>query len=154
MGAITMTLEKLQLELTNQGYQYDIYPVESVDDNQRKEAFSVAPPGQAPSDNILLGISGMQGDIEIVFWIWDDGTDRANGTYTSTVVTLTEQLNYLRDEIHDPSFSSAWTLDHLTGNRYSADDVFVEVMDLPTIQNDSPKWLQARMTLRRGQSVG
>lgn len=152
-------LEKLRLKLdsNNDGTvdkTYDIYPIQSVDVNSRKEAFSIAPPGLSAANNILLGISGMQADISISAQAWDDGSDRANGTHTSTVTTVEEQLNYLEDTIHDPSFSAAWQLDHLTGSAFADDEVFVENVDVTVISNDSPKWKDITIRLRRGESIG
>lgn len=153
-------LEKLTLTLnpSSDNLQYEMYPVTEVDERQDKPAFSIAPPGQDARNNILLRISGMQGDITLEFAIYDDGSDRANGTYTSTVVTVGEQINYLRDEIQKPTFSAGWTLDHTTGGQfdtkiYDNDDVYVENMDLPTISRTERKWKIARLSLRRGGSA-
>jgi hypothetical protein len=157
-----MSLEKLQITLNPGGTtrEYDIFPLQEVTITSRKEAFSIAPPGLSSSENILLGVSGMQADISIDATIWDNGTDRANGTaptgqFTNdTVVTVGEQITYLEDYIHDPGFSASWTLDHLTGAAFNDDDVFVESIEPTVLSQDSPKWKPVRMTLRRGQSVG
>lgn len=162
-----MALEELRLKVDVDGgstfssdREYDIYPVDTADATQRKDAFSIAPPGRAPSGNILLGVSGMQADIEIRFTAWDDGTDRANGTAPTgvfdndTVVTVDEQIEYLEDYIHAPDFLTNWKLDHLTGNMFDDDDVFVEQVDPTYISNQNPKWKPVRIALRRGSSVG
>lgn len=155
-----MALEQLRLTETGNSHSYDISMIQEVNEPQRKEAFSIAPPGQAPSDNILLGVSGMQADLEIRFMVHDDGTDKANGTATGegftddTVVTLQEQRDWLLDHIHRPSFSAKWTLDHLTGDLFSTDDVYVETVEIPAILRDSPKWLPARIGLIRGGAIG
>lgn len=154
-----MTLEELTLELTSDGYEYAITNIQGVDPNQRKEAVSVAPPGQAPAQNILLGVRGMQADLSIRFQAHDDGSDRANGTapvgeFTNdTVITLEEQYRWLREYIHDPDFSAAWTLTHETGDLFASDQVFVERVNFPLLQQDSPRWVEVRIDLRRGQSV-
>jgi len=153
-----MTLEKLRLKLDQNSngaidQTYDIYPIDSVDIRSRKEAFSIAPPGLAASENILLGVSGMQADINVTFNAWDDGTDRANGTHTSTVTTIEEQTTYLEDVMHDPGFLATWELDHLTGSAFNDDEVFVESVEPTIISQQSPKWKPVRMTLRRGGSV-
>ncbi len=151
-----MSLEKLRLTL-NPGEtderQYSIYPVQNVDIRSRKDAFSIAPPGLSARDNILLGVSGMQADITIRCTIHDDGTDRANGTYTSDVTTVQEQIRYLEDVIHSPDFAATWELDHENGSAFNSDEVFVESIE-PTVFNvDSPKWRECRIGLRRGGSV-
>jgi len=153
---MTGELEKLTLTL-NPGEsgerQYQIYPVQNVDINSRKDAFSVAPPGLSSSENILLGISGMQADITLSFTIWDDGTDRSNGTYTESVETVHEQIRYLEDVIHAPDFDASWELDHDTGIAFNDDEVFLESVEPTVFDADSGKWKPCRMTLRRGGSV-
>lgn len=150
-----MTLEKLSLKLNPSGTtrEYQIYPLDSVDIRSTKNAFSIAPPGLAAKDNILLGVSGMEADITISAFIWDDGTDRSNGTGSSTVTTVEEQITYLEDTIHDPGFDAAWQLDHLTGSAFNDDDVFVENIEPTVISQQSPKWKPVRFTLRRGGTV-
>lgn len=154
-------LEKLTLELNpdeqdapdGNRREYQIYPIQTVEVSSSKDAFSVAPPGLAARENILLGISGMQADITITARAWDNGTDRANGTHTSTVTTVTEQLRYLEDTIHSPDFSASWHLNHDTGAAFTDDDVFVENVDATVLSQESPKWKEITIRLRRGRSI-
>jgi hypothetical protein len=152
-------LEKVRLELTGDGYQYDIYPLRGIDESQRKDAVSIAPPGRAPAENILLGIKGMEGSLTVNFALHNDGTDKANGTAPTgdfandTVVTVAEQREWLLDYIHDPGFSASWTLTHLTGDILDGIEVFVENPDISYLQQDSPKWTDASIRLRRGSSL-
>lgn len=157
-----MTLEKLRLTLNPSEAaapdggkrEYDIYPLQSVDISSRKQAFSISPPGLSSAENILLGVSGQQADLTIQGYVWDDGSDRANGTHSSAVTTLDEQNTYLEETMHAPDFSASWQLDHLTGAAFNSDEVFVESVDLTPITQDSPKWTPVRIGLRRGSSVG
>lgn len=157
--SVTSNLEKVRLELTNTGYQYEIYPLRGIDDTQRKNAVSIAPPGQAAQDNILLGIQGMEADLSVNFALHDDGTDKANGTaplgqFTDdTVVTIAEQRRWLKQFIHAPDFDAAWTLTHTTGTYFSGLEVFVERVNVPILQQDSPKWTSATIDLREGSSL-
>lgn len=152
-------LEKLRLTL-NPGAtdgserEYDIYPISTVDISSTKDAFSIAPPGLAARENILLGISGMQADISITATAWADGADRANGTHTATVTTVAEQLAYLEDDMHAPDFGAAWELDHLTGSAFNGDKVFLESVDKTVLSQSEPKWKEFTLRLRRGQSIG
>jgi len=152
-----MTREQLKLTL-NPGdadeREYTIDMIETVDLSSTKEAFSIAPPGLAASDNLLLGISGMQADISINWSIHNDGTDKANGTHTSEVKTVEDQITYLEDDIHAPDFAASWELNHETGNAFSNDSVFVESIDVSVLSRPSPKWREATMRLRRGSSIG
>lgn len=152
-------LQKLRLKLDRDGdgtidRTYDIYPVTGdVEISSQKDAMSIAPPGLSARENILLGVSGMQADISIPFAVWDDGVDRANGTHSSTVTTLTEQNRYLEDVMHAPDFSAGWKLDHLNGGSFNDDDVFVETVDVTAMSLDNRKWKPAQLRLRRGKSV-
>lgn len=152
-------LEKLRLKLDSDGddvieREYDIYPIQTVDISSTKEAFSVAPPGLAAKENLLLGISGMNADITISAQAWEDGSDRANGTHTSQVKTVQEQLTYLEDTMQDPSFSAAWQLDHTTGSAFNDDEVFLESVDMTVLSQQNPKWKEITLRLRRGKSIG
>lgn len=150
-----MSQEELTLTLnpSGSGEEFSMTAIQSVDISSTKEAFSIAPPGLAASENILLGVSGMQADITVNWVIYDDGSDRANGTHTSTVTTVQEQITYLEDTIQDPSFSASWELNHETGTAFENDEVFLENVEMTPISFDNPKWKPARMRLRRGGSV-
>jgi hypothetical protein len=155
----TSELEKLRLKLDRDGdgtieRTYDIYPITGeISISSTKDALSVAPPGLSARENILLGVSGMQADISVPFAVHDDGTDRANGTHTEPVTTLTEQNRYLEDVMHAPDFAAGWKLDHLTGDAFDDDDVFVEGVEITSISADSSKWRPATLRLRRGSSI-
>jgi hypothetical protein len=156
MSASNLEQLRLKLDSNNDGtvdLTYDIYPIQTVDLTSRKESLSIAPPGLAAKDNILLGISGMQADITLQFSIWDDGSDRANGTHTETVTTVQEQITYLEDDIHAPDFTATWQLDHLTGSAFNDDEVFVESIEPTVLSVDNPKWKPCRISLRRGGSA-
>lgn len=151
-----MTREKLLLTLNpgeTDAREYEIDVIDSVDVSSTKEAFSIAPPGLAARENILLGVSGMNADISITFAAHDNGEDKARGTHSSTVVGVTEQLRYLEDEIHAPDFGAAWELDHLTGAAFDADEVFVEAIDYTALSQNSPRWKSVTIRLRRGGTV-
>jgi hypothetical protein len=95
----------------------------------------------------------MQADITINATVWNDGSDRSNGTAASAVTTVAEQNTYLEETMHAPDFSAGWQLDHLTGNAFNDDDVFVENIEITPLSLDSPKWKPLRIRLRRGESV-
>lgn len=150
-----MTLETFTLTLnpSTDGYEYEITMIEQMGAPTRKNAYSVSPPGAPPSQNILIGASGMEGDIAIDFQIHNDGSDKANGTYTSTVTTVEEQITYLRETIHASDFSASWQLTHDTGSLFTDAEVFVESVDPTLVSQQSPKWKPCRISLRQGQSL-
>jgi len=147
-----MTLEKLKLTV-NGTDSYVISMIETVDLRSSKDAFSIAPPGLAASENILLGISGMNADITVNFRIHDDGTDKSDGTAPTSITSIEDQIRWLEDTIQDPAFDATWELDHLTGNAFDNDEVFFEELSTTPISRESPRWRQATISLRRGGSV-
>jgi hypothetical protein len=169
-------LEKLRLTL-NPGdadeRQFDIYPLQTIDISSRKSAVSISPPDLPAYQNILLGISGQQADISIDCQLWADGADRSNGTaptstvvgideagaditytFDGTVTSVEDQAVYLEHVIHASDFDATWRLDHLTGNAFQDNQVFVETVDPTVISQQQPKWKPCRLSLRRGGSVG
>jgi len=147
-----MTLEKLKLTV-NGTDSYIISMIDTVDLRSTKEAFSIAPPGLSASENILLGISGMNADITVRFRIHDDGSDKSDGTAPSSITTIEDQITWLEDTIQSPAFDATWELDHLTGDAFANDEVFFEEFSTTPISRESPKWREATISLRRGGSV-
>lgn len=150
-----MALEKFKLTLNpnSDDYQYLIYPIIDVRQNMSKDAVSIALPGQSARNNILMGLSGMESEITINFYIHDDGTDRANGSYSDEIKSLSDQVDYLLYTIYDSDFDSAWELDDVNGDLYDSEDVYLDEIDIPVLPQDSPKWLEARMRLIIGESI-
>jgi len=106
---------------------------------------------------------GIQFDADNLVWLhnWTlHGTDKANGTAPAgvfandTVVTIAEQREWLLDYIHARDFSATWTLTHLTGDILNGLEVFLERPEIAYLQQDSPKWTDASIRLRRGSSIG
>jgi len=147
-----MPLEKLKLTV-NGTDSYIISMIQTVDLRSSKDAFSIAPPGLAASENILLGISGMNADITVNFRIHDDGSDKSDGTAPTSITSIEDQIRWLEDTIQDPAFDATWELDHLTGNAFENDEVFFEELSTTPISRESPRWRQATISLRRGGSV-
>jgi len=146
-------------------YAFTLYPVQEVNPNKRKSSFSISLPGVSARENIFISISGMQADIALDAVLWDDGSDRANGTapddaiLDGEVVTLQEQYHWLDQYIHDPAIGTSWTLEDTAGyfidaSGNSGEEVFLEDFDVPTISEENERWKPVRMTFRRGRNVG
>ena len=63
-----------------------------------------------PENNVLFRFTGQTEDINFSFALFDDGTDVSNGTHTSTVETVAEQEQYLKNEIFTEEFDTDWDL--------------------------------------------
>ena len=137
-------------------YEYIISQIQSIDTREEKPATSITPPGQGFRDNILMGMSGQTMNITINHRIHngnyssDESVDKANGTYSSTVVTVDEQITYLQDVIHESSFNAEWTL---TGGRFSGLPVYLENIDVPVEERTSPRWRSCRIELITGEAI-
>ena len=163
--AFTSELETLTLTLEGGGdagedLEYTMGVLVGVDNSQTKSALSISVPGQSAANNILLGIQGMQADRTATWVVHDDGTDKSNGTAASvssfpfaTVESIAEQRRWLEEVIQSPDFDASWTLDHDGGDHFDNQEVFLERIDIPALQQSSPKWVEARMDLRRGSSL-
>jgi len=148
--------------------------IQEIPQSISKDAMSIALPGADYRDNILMGMSGMESDVSLNCFVHKDGTDRADGTFTNTdcaqgdnftedsgnykVVTVQEQLQYLRRVMFDPGFDATWMID--TPDVASGDikpfdniEVFVEGMDISWMNTDSPSWRVIRVDLRVGSGI-
>lgn len=63
-----------------------------------------------PDDVQIIRMEGQKEELQITFIVSDNGVDKANGTHTSTVKTISEQLVYLRDTIFTKALGDEWTL--------------------------------------------
>jgi len=150
---------KLTLNPGSDNYQYIVDVLDSVDDSQKKDSTSIAMPGQSYKNNILMSLSGQESDITIQFNIHDDGTDKADGTYSSTVVTISEQIDYIKNEIQAPEIGSSWTLVDENGIYGDYSDpanglnVAVNKINVATYSKDERKWRSCRIDLTVGEVI-
>jgi hypothetical protein len=63
----------------------------------------------SPSSTIGFRFVGQTENYTIQFAIFDDGEDTANGTHSSTVISVEEQIDYLKNHIFTPDFDTFWT---------------------------------------------
>jgi len=163
-----MSLDKLKVTVypggtisdTETNYQYVIKIVDEVQDTLDKPATTFTLPGKSYKNNQLIGITGQEDEINIYWNLHNDGsTDYADGSYHSTINTMAEQIKYLKNTIHDASFSASWTLVDNEGiyGTYSDPDGGLEchlkIVDIPTFSQGSPRWREATMTIIPGEMV-
>jgi len=165
-----MALKKLKLTLNpgdSNERQYIISNIINVNFTQEKPSSSIKPPGDAPEKNTIMALQGQTRDPEIRFSIHNDGTDKSNGTSPSEiggdVVTIIEQIIFLRDYIDAPEIESTWTLvdnfddsDLLYGPWNTPSDgmpIIVNSVDTNPVDLESPKWRECRIQLKVGKGV-
>jgi len=152
--ALRLTYGNGDIDTTSSNLTYLIRNIQGVDPTQEKSAFSLSPPGLPPEDNILLGTQGQTREYRVQFKPFDNGDDTAEGSHSSTVVTLEEQYTYLRDVIHDEDPLAEYQLDDVHGGYIPTDEpVYLERFNGPFYQVDSPKFPEWTMTIRVGGGV-
>ncbi len=152
-------------------YQYIIRPIDDVPDEVNKETISITPPGQSAENNTQLAVNGEENNITINFFVWNDGYDRANGTApqdgtfsdtdddgTDDVITVNEQIRYLKNYIESPQVVANWVITD-TNNIYgdpsdptTGTNVTLNRLRLPTYSRNTPKWRAVTMELDVGGS--
>lgn len=158
-----ITITRRRPSSTN--YELELYPVQAADVTQRKSSFSITPPGQPAREGIFLSVSGMEADISIDATLYDDGTDRSNGTAPNNgflageAVTVQEQFQYLDQVIHGPDIATEWVLTDTEGWFIGADGtpgetVFFEEFSSPVLDETAERWRPIRLRFRRGRTVG
>jgi len=79
------------------------------------------------ASNVLFRFQGQSEEATFTFAIFDDGTDVAVGSHTSAVITVAQQIQYLRDNIYTAEFDTEW---RFTQSRYFPDGVDGVITDL------------------------
>lgn len=83
--------------------------------------------GTSPDSTFLFRFTGQTETVSFNFALFNDGSDQALGTHTSTVVTVDEQIDYLMNEIYGNDYDTSW---NLTQDRYYPTAVVVNIEDL------------------------
>jgi len=77
--------------------RYNFSEVNSVSDRSIQNNIKISSPNQDSNDNTIFNLNGISRIVSFAFNIYNDGTDRSNGTHTSTVTTIQEQYDYLKN---------------------------------------------------------
>lgn len=78
--------------------------------NKSQPAQSVPFVNQTPENNILFRFFGQSEAFTWTFSLFDDGTDVSNGTHGTPVITIDQQIEYLRNTIYSAEFDTSFTL--------------------------------------------
>jgi hypothetical protein len=91
-------------------YRYNMDDVQEFNDSQTQPLFEFPLPESTSTENLLYRFEGQRTEIRITFAIVNNGTDRAAGTYTGSIITVDEQTDYLKNHIFTEGSSTYWTL--------------------------------------------
>lgn len=108
--------------------EYHFELVQNLDSNGEIPATTVE--SDIPENNQHLAFQGKTKNIPIEWLIYDNGTDKSDGTYSSagitdsrisndTIVSATEQKVFLEYYIHNPNSTAQW---RLFGGRFTDPD--------------------------------
>lgn len=68
-------------------------------------------PGDDEDSNVVLNVGGKAKLVSFQFKLFDStGTDRADGTHTSSIETIKEQINYITDTVISTDIDEEFTL--------------------------------------------
>lgn len=108
-------------------YEYEVKLAQSVTINAKEDSTTLPLPGTKAEESIVQAFQGESEEINISFIIYNDGTDKSNGTCpqdsdfndpsnnpfedttgngSQDVVTIQEQIKFLKDYIKTPNISS------------------------------------------------
>lgn len=90
--------------------RYNFTAVNNLTDRNVINALTFQAPNQDEGGASAFNLSGKSRVISFNFEILDDGTDKSNGTHTSTVTTIKEQYQYLVSTLMNPRFDTEFTL--------------------------------------------
>lgn len=143
----------VECTLTNRKNNYAFYfrGAAPVRNNKNQPVISVPLIGTDPDNTFLFRFFGQSETLSFTFAIFDDDTDVSGGTYTSTVKTIEEQIEYLRDVIYGASYDTDWSLGH---DRFYGTPIRCVITDL-NFDNapGSANVVVGSITLQRG-SIG
>jgi len=94
---------------------------------QTQNSIAIPLVNTGPANTILFKFAGKTEKHNFQFALFNDGTDVSAGTHSSTVITVDQQIDYLKNEMFQENFDVDWTL---TQSRYAPSGVDGLIMDL------------------------
>lgn len=123
----SLRLENLD---TNKTFIFKI--VDNFKDSLSQPSIDVPFVSSKPENRVLFRFTGQARDISFNFALYDSTDDLSEGTHSSVVKTVKEQIQYLQNEIYTKGFDVEWQL-------YSANSsmIHVETAVVGNIENIS-----------------
>lgn len=102
----------------------------------------------APANTILFRFMGLTEKASFSFLISDDGVDVSNG---DSIVTIDQQINYLRTQIFTHEFDTSWTFSNTSGPTYFT-SIICTITNLSIDSRaGAPVFAIGHMTIQRGR---
>lgn len=106
-------------------------------------------PNSSPENTILTSYLPQGRQINLAFTLINDGTDISNGTHTSTVVTINEQIDYIENTFNTYLMGVQY---RLNGIGYNNMKVKIESINIDN-NSKTPSMTSGTMRLRVGTVV-
>ena len=90
--------------------KYIFQEVNNMQDRSIQNNIKFSSPNQGSDESIVFNLNGISRIVSFNFNIVDDGTDKADGTHTSTVITLQQQYDYLKQVFVTGDTGAEYTL--------------------------------------------
>lgn len=82
-----------------------------------------------PASTVLFRFTGQLEEVAFTFAIFNDGVDVSDGTNPTPIITVAQQIQYLKDVIYTYEFDRTWALWDSTGLVYPIGDAIVGVIE-------------------------
>lgn len=137
--------------ITNSATSKTVYlrGVRNLENSKSQPVLSIPFVDTTPANTLLFRFFGQSERVNVAFLIFDDGADVANGTHSSPVITVDEQIVYLRDVIFSDEFDTSWTIGN---DRYYSTPVTVVITDLKiNSEGGKPSFATGSILVQRGR---
>lgn len=105
---------------------------------------------QPPANTFLFRFFGQDQEISFDFVLFDDDTDVSNGTASSEIKTVTQQIQFLMDDIFTHEFDTTWELSQSVHFSPAPTGVIENI----EITSQNPSFATGTLTFRRGSLTG
>ena len=102
--------EDVVIERKDNGYIFTFRGVSTFKPKKSQPVLVAPLINLSTANTFLFRFFGPSETVNFSFVIFDDGVDVAKGSYTSTVVTIKEQVQYLKNVIFTENFDESWYL--------------------------------------------
>ncbi len=121
----------VDLTLTNAGNskQFQFRAAAPLNISKSQPVIAIPFIDTTPANTILFRLSGQEEKVSFSFALFDDGTRVDNSTNPTAIITVNQQVQYLKDTIFSDEFDTTWTIID-TNNRYYSSAVEVVITDL------------------------
>jgi hypothetical protein len=147
----------ISVNLGSPNRRFEFLVVAPIGNDKQQPSFAIPLPGASAENQLLFRFSGQEESVSLAFALFDNGTDRSAGTapsgdFPTGVVTLVQQIIYLRDFIYVSNFDKGFTL---TLNSFYSSSITGVIENLSfDKQPGSTQLVTGSLTFKRGRVAG